>query len=178
MSKLAQVGKKFRSKFRLIDGREFYGQILDIPDTSRVSNFLSARRYLRTSPNTIVQPGQVAIINSVKYIIAAHGEGFYVDPLYKHFKLFQVDLELSWTSNSEMEDPVTGQKKIVRDEIEGTVYLSTQPKSSQTDMLHIPSPQHLAVCDKAPQLNDLVGDMLVTKSDPALGVTVLELKDQ
>jgi len=176
LNKLLGVGKRFRSQFKLIDGREFFGQMLDIPDTSRVSNFLSARRYLRTAPNTFLVPGNVMIAHDTTYIIAEHGEGFSVDPIYKHFKLFGVDQILTWYGSTVQENAVTGVKEVFTDQDNGVVYLSTQPKASMVDHLHIPQEQHVAICDRQVLVDDRVGDFVVVKSDMVLGVYVLELK--
>lgn len=177
MNRMSKIGHRFRSKFKLVTGQEFYGQLLDIPDTSRVSNFLSARRYLRTSIDTFVVPGDVAVINGLKYIVAEHGTGFFVKPVYRHFKLFEVDLELQWYSNSQMVDPITDQLKVSQVEQTDLVYLSTQPRSSQQDQIHIPGVLRTTVCNKKVLVNDKLGeDYLVTKSDHVLGITLLELK--
>ena len=106
-NRLLETGEKFKMKFKKVGGGEFFGQILDIPDTSRVSNFLSARRYLRTRPNTSVVPADVMIANGKKYIVAEHGDGFFKEVIYKHFKLFEVDHEFTWARKAQVENPVT-----------------------------------------------------------------------
>lgn len=174
--RLLNVGKKFHMKFNFLDGRFFYGQILDIPDTSRVSNFLSTRRYLRTAPDTLVRPRDVIIVDNIKYVVAEHGTGFYKQPIYKHFKLFEVDEILTWYQSSVTTDTVTGLEKMARTTNAGAVYVSTQPKGDIEDALHIQQVRKLCICDKDVKVDDKIGDYIVTKADKVLGVNLLELK--
>lgn len=173
---LKQVGKKFRSVFKKIDGSSFYGQMLEIPDTSRVSNFLSARRYLRVTPESPIQPRDVIVVAGVTYIVATHGTGFYVDPIYRHMKLFEVDEVLPWYSTYVSQDPVTGIDIQVISDSPTTVYLSTQPRRDMMDEMQIPIEQQTAVCNAAVNVGDKIGAYKVTKVDKELGVYVIELK--
>lgn len=176
-NRLSKVGDKFRSVFKLVDGTKFYGQLLGLPDTSRVSNFLSARRYLRTAVKTIVQPGNVMIADGTTFIIAEHGEGFYNEPIYRHFKLFDVDAFEPWYPVTTTQDTVTGVKKVSPAAISSTsVYLSTQPAPLKVDGLQIPAQHRICICNQNIGVGDRVGDHIVTKSDKMLGVFILEMK--
>jgi hypothetical protein len=201
-NKLLAVGKRFQAKYFLINGNHFYGQVLEIPDTSRVSNFLSARRFLRVKPDSIVKPGDVAIINGQKFIIGEHGTGFYVDPIYKHFKMFEVDMELNWYAKEITVHPVTGVKQFNRTLFNGKVYISSQTKSDIEDALQIQSEQKIFVCNKPVAVDDILGEFIdgdlafddfdlndfdtgkfvnsyvVTKSDKVLGIHLIEAKKQ
>lgn len=174
---LLQVGKFARAKYKTVQGMEFYGQFLSIPDTSRVSNFLSARRYLRTVPNTPLLPRMVMVAEGLKYIVAEHGTGFYVVPIYKHFKLFEVDMEAQWRQTSFTENPVTGVKEQNMDETGPTIYLSTQPHSVISDTLNIPNPVKTAITNADVKVDDIVGGYVVIKSDVVLGVNLIEMKE-
>lgn len=176
-TRLKKVGDKFRMKFKKVTGAEFYGQFLDIPDTARVSNFLSARRYLRTAPETSVIPTDVIIAGKEKFIVGEHGTGYYLEPIYKHFKLFQVDLESTIKRKAEVKNPVTGLKEVVRVAVPGTLYLSTQPKSMTVDEINIPQDNLVAVCDKEVLKGDAINGMLVVKVDRVLGLYLIELKE-
>ena len=178
MSRLLQVGEKFKARYKIVDGPYFYGQVLQPPDTSRVTNFLSARRYLRVTPKSIVAPRQVVIIDNQKYIVAEHGTGFYVHPIYKHFKLFEVDSIEEWRPAQVLNDPVTGIQTTVREEDGGTpdVYLSIQPHTNSEDSLRIPLENRTAICNQAVSVEDQIGDYLVTKVDTLLGISIVEMK--
>jgi len=176
--KLKNVGLKFRDKYKIMNGQTFFGQILDIPDTSRVSNFLSARRYLRVHIGTNVQSSNVAIIENDKYIVGEHGTGFFRNPIYKHFKLFLVDQQRAWIRNYETEDLVTGVKKKSSELNLGVVHISVQPKSDLQDSILVQTPRHTIVCDKEIKVDDKLGeDWVVTKVDPQLGLYVAEVKE-
>jgi len=175
-SPLLHVGRRFRSKFKTIEGREFYGQILEPPDTSRVSNFLSARRYLRTQPDTKIKARDVVIVTGQKYVVAEHGTGFYVTPIYKHFKMFEVDMiEQAWGARS-VNHPVTGQPETIRDVDKGMVHISIQPAALVQDSTLIPQEMEIGVSNVDLQVEDKVGNFIVIKSDKVLGVTLLTLK--
>lgn len=150
--------------------------MLSIPDTSRVSNFHSARRYLRTDVESFIVPGDVINVDGVLFIVADHGTGFYQQPIYKHFKLFQVDLTAQWFKTEDVMDPVTG---VISHSYETTptlVYLSTQPKPSIDDQLKVQTLQITAICNVAVNLSDKVGEYKVTKVDSELGVYALTMK--
>lgn len=179
MSLLRNVGGRFMATYYTVQGLPFKGQVGAIPDTSRVSNFLSARRYLRVKPDCFVAPGAVVSVAGKLYICAEHGDSFYVDVINKYFKLIEVDEVLNWDTRVEVTDPVSGVKTM---EFESTspgplVYLSTQPTSSIKDQMHIPVTQKVAICNRAVQVDDRIGGYKVTKVDQVLGVYLLELKD-
>ena len=176
-NRLKQVGKRFRAKYKTVTGFEFYGQMLEIPDTARVSNFLSARRYLRTSPECELQPSSVIIVDGVKFIVGDHGTGFYKEPIYKHYKLFQVDVQTTWKKIVETQNLITGVKNKSRTEQEQTVYLSLQPRTDIEDSIKIAQQTYLAICNIEPQRNDIVDNKVVTKVDKVLGCYLLELKE-
>lgn len=178
MSRLKNVGDRFFSNLKTTSGKSFQGQLGTIPDTSRVSNFLSTRRYLRVKPDTIVRTNDVVLANGVKFIVAEHGDSFHVDVLNKYFKLFQVDQELNWQRRETYKDPVTGIMKTDLVNETTKVYLSTQPRSPIEDRMHIPTPQIVAICNADVQLDDLIGGYIVTKVDHVLGTHLVELKQK
>lgn len=177
-NRLLNVGDRFKARYKRVDGFEFYGQILEIPDTSRVSNFLTARRYLRTKPNCPIKPSDVVNINGTLFIVGEHGTGFYVDPIYKHFKLFQVDNIANWYKLELTLDPITGVEKSSRVLQDGIIYLSLQPKGNVEDTIKIGQQTYTGITNAAVGRNDIVGNKIVTKVDQVLGCYLVELKDQ
>ncbi len=177
MSQLARVQRYFQSRFKHLDGREFFGQILDIPDTARVTNFLTARRYLRTSPKSGVSPRDVVVIGGVKYIVGEHGDGFYIDKIYRHFKLFKVDFIAELSSAQRVVDPVSGILELTHGASDGDIYMSVQPTNSVTDRVEIPTSQRVVVSNYPLAIDDRVGNFIVVKTDPQLGLTVATLKE-
>lgn len=177
-SRLLYVGDKFRFKMKKVTGAEFFGQLLDLPDTSRVSNFLTARRYLRTRPTASVAPGDVIIADSIKYIVADHGTGFHFGPIYKHFKLFEVDTVAVWSKKTFAPDSVTGVQKMTRTPQSESVYMSIQPKNAIVDKLNIQQQTYVAIVNRAVSRDDVLDGKIVTKVDKVLGVYALELKEE
>ena len=177
LNRLKEVGKRFRAKYRRIDGFQFYGQILDIPDTARVSNFLSARRYLRVAPECTIAPSNVVVIDGLKYIVAEHGTGFYVNPIYKHFKLFEVDTEAVWKKITSKKNIITGVIEKERSEQDDVVYLSLQPKTNIDDNIKVPQQTYISICDKEVSRNDIIDNKVVTKVDKVLGCWLIEMKE-
>lgn len=176
--RLAKVGARFKMKFKTVTGLEFYGQILDIPDTSRVTNFFSARRYLRVSPKCPVAVTDVVIVNGINYLVGFHGDGFHHEPIYRHYKLFEVDLQVAWQKTAKVKNPVTGVYETGRATQATTVYLSMQPKSQIEDSIHIPQQTYLALSNVQVERDDVLGKYVVTKVDEQLGLYVLELKEK
>lgn len=166
----SSVGARFRDVYKLLDGRRFYGQILDIPDTTRVSNFHSARRLLRTSLESPLTPGTIFISpNGERFLAAEHGISYG----YHHFKLFQMDLTLQWKRDNKVTDAVTGLTKgsVVKTslgQIEGTY----EDKSSVEDQLLVPKARNTLITNAALQLGDYADDRVVFEVINQLGVTI------
>ena len=174
---LLGVGKIFQSKYKTTSGKTISGQFLSIPDTSRVTNFLSARRYFRTQPDTKLVPGDILMSDGDLFIVAEHGTGYYKTPIYKHFKMFQVDQQTAHTRKVVATNTVTGLKDKTSDQALGNVYLSIQPDRYIEDGTKLALDSHIAVCNKSDvQVNDLIGGYLVYKVDIMLGVSVLSLR--
>lgn len=168
---------KYQSKFTRLDGLAFYGQILDIPDTSRVSNFLSARRFLRVSTGSIIRAADVIYALGTRYILGNHGTGILVTPLYKHFKMFQVDLELPWSRNTDVVDAVTGITKSGARSALGTAFISLDTKNDIEDSLQIQTERKVFITDKDVKVEDYLGTYIVTKVDKLLGISICEVKE-
>lgn len=177
MKGIRGVHERYRSRFKILGGSDFYGQILDIPDTSRVTNFLSPKRYLRTGPFSPVKPGDVVVLFGVMYIVGEHGTGFLIAPLYKQFKMLQVDIELPWERNTDVVDTVTGVVKSGARTSLGTAYISLDTKNDIEDALNIQTERRLFVTDKDVAVEDYLGDFIVTKVDKLIGLSVCEVKD-
>jgi hypothetical protein len=176
--KLGNVGLRFRSKFKILNGQSFFGQILDLPDTSRVSNFLSARRYLRVHVKSPITAGKVIIADGQRFLVADHGTGFFVKPIYKHFKLFYVDEQREWFTKTDQVDSVTGAKKKSAETSNGIINVSVQPKTDIEDSISIQTTRHTIVTNAAVKVDDKIGpDWVVTKVDPQLGLYVAEVKE-
>ena len=177
--RLRNVGKSFRGKHKIDGGPHFYGQILDPPDTSRVSNFLSARRYLRVHNNSPVRAGMIVNVDKKDYLVATHATGFFRNPIYTHFKLFQIDATLEWISKSDrIKNPITGVWEVASDVSKGDIKVSVQPKSTMEDELRIQTPQHVVLSAEELVVGDKLGpDWVVTKVDPQLDVWVIDVKE-
>lgn len=161
-----------------LDGSTFKGQFLDIPDTSRVSNFLSPRRYLRTAIGTNVKFTDVIASQGFQYIVAEHGVGYYKEPIYMHFKLFQVSSAEDWyVFDNTTKNAVTGISEPTRTLQTEKVYVSLQPKGLIDDMIHIQQQTYSAVVDKPVSRDDIIGNLIVTKVDAVLGVYYVEMKE-
>lgn len=174
---LSQIGKRFQGYYKTTTSKRVSGQFLSIPDTSRVSNFLSPRRYFRTSPETNLRIGDVLIANGTQFIVAEHGDGFYKTLIYKHFKMFEVDSVVELYKKTKTVDTITGLKDIEASKPSGKIYLSIQPGRYIEDSTKFSLETHTAVCNRSDiTVDDMVGDFVVTKVDHMLGIAVLELK--
>lgn len=178
MNRLSNTGDKFKMKLNKVGGGQFYGQFLDIPDTSRVSNFLSTRRYLRTKPNTTVKPCDVIIANNVKFVVAEHGDGFFKEVIYKHFKLFEVSHEYTWKAKTVTKNPLTGLQETTLSTEPSTAYISMQPKSDIEDSINIPQQTYTAISNIEVTRGEIIDKYVVVKIDKVLGVYLLELKEK
>ena len=179
MSRLGRVGNRFMSRYSIVGGKDFLGQILAPPDTSRVSNMLTARRYLRVFPPSPVAIGSIVSVDGEQFLVAEHGKGFHTVPIYIHFKLFKVDEVVSWKRPTLVAHAVTGIKTKTGVSTLGTAYVSVATKTDlEDDVVRVQTHRRLLVTNVAVVVDDLLGDEIITKVDRLLGLYLCETKDR
>lgn len=161
-----------RQKLHIINGISFLGWFLAIPDTTRVTNMLHPRRLLQVKPECPVHVGDVISNSSgTMYICADHGEGWREVPIYRQFKLYQVDQIYPWKRATITTDTLTGLKKSTGSFTSlGSAYCSIEPASPERDAFKIPEAQAEIVTSSAIQLGDILGPWEVVRVDQQLGV--------
>lgn len=169
----------FRSEKRLamLNGPDFYGQFLAIPDTTRVSNFNSARRLLRVREEVArfakLNPGKIVIDEmGIEWLAGEHG--WSIDKCH-YFKLFQVDQVLPWTRPVDVIDAVTGLKKSSEVMDLGLVRGTYEPRQSVETVRGIEEPRNLLITNASLKLGDYVDARRVVKVDQQIGLTIAEV---
>ncbi len=171
--RLADAGRRFERRLRILDGPHFYGQFLDIPDTTRVSNFNSARRILRTRPTGPVQPGQIVVARDrTEWLVGEHGLS---ENDHHYFKLFEIDERLPWARQFKLEDPLTGLAQTEGQEQLGTIRGTYERRVDAIDALGVPEPANVFITNAAVRLHDLVGGRKVERVDRMLGLYIAEV---
>lgn len=141
MSSLHKVVNEHMHLLKTVEGSSFYGQFTDIPDTTRVSNFNSARRLFRVKPKSLLKKGDNFYdpLGQV-FLVAEHGDQFLKGRhLYTHFKLFEMPETAAIgkkgvktqhpVSKLEIEGPVTWEQGI---------YLAFELRSTGSDTIGVP----------------------------------------
>jgi len=173
MMGLENAGRRFESKIQIEGGQKVFGQFLEIPDTTRVSNFNSARRLLRTSKTAGVRPGQVLIdAYGIYWMVGEHGQS---ENRHHYFKLFQADLQLSWARNMVEEDVLTGLKGSVMLSPLGEIRGTYERRTDETGSMMPDEPANLFITPADLKKNDLVDGRKVIRVDHQLGLTIAEL---
>lgn len=140
MSSLHRIVKENMYKMKTTLGSSFYGQLTDIPVTTRVSNFNSPRRLFRVPPDSILKVGDTfEDPNGRTFLVADHGDQFLQGKhLYTHYKLFgMTHMAAVGTQGAETRDPVSKQL------IEGSpvwtqgIWLAFEIRSSGSDTLGV-----------------------------------------
>lgn len=174
-SRLSTVGNRFKSKFQIIGGPAFFGQLLVLPIVAR--GYLMPHRYLRVMMGSPVAPGNTIDTPEGRFIVAEHGDSVYNLPICHHFKLFAVDVSVDWNPAQLSTDSITGLQDVsFGGSPVTTAHLCLLEAPSKTDVIMIPQKIKLALCDKPVKIGDKVGNYMVTNSDATLGITILELK--
>lgn len=180
-TRFESVRKNHETQMQTVAGVSFYGRILDIPDTSRVSTFISVRRYLKTSTTCSIQPRDVIVAGEEQYIVGDHGTGFpsgFTKGIYKHYKIYQVDIQCQWEKTSKVQDPVTGVWRTVRTLQTELAYLSFEIIPNQEDTaIGTPVQAVRAVTNVPAQRDDILNGMVVTKVDESMGLSILEMRE-
>lgn len=173
MMGLENAGRRFESRIQIENGQAFYGQFLEIPDTTRVSNFNSARRLLRTSRNSTVQIGQIIVdAYGIFWMVGEHGQS---ENRHHYFKLFQADLQLSWERETTEESLLTGLKGGIARVLVGQIRGTYERRTDETGSAFPDEPANLFITNADLKRNDLVDNRKVIRIDHQLGLTIAEL---
>lgn len=175
-SRLADVALKGFTDLQIINGQRFRGQLLDISDTTRVTNFHTSRRLLRVRPNSPVNVADLIQTDTAQvFLCASHGDGFVGKMVYRYFKLYEMGSTAMWQRRVTTEDIVTGLDR--NDELTdmGMIYFALEQAGTVSDQLHIKSGKYSIITNADLQPNDTIGDYNVLRSDKLLGVTIAEV---
>lgn len=175
--RLQDAGARYRTRFKIVGGIRFYGRLFEVPDTTRVTNFHSARRILQVRPQTPVKVGDVILTpTQQRYIVAEHGEGFRERHVYSEFKLFEAENTGSWTREQTAEDTVTGLQNKSSIVDLGTIYFGLQPAGTVTGKLQIPDSKFDLITHAALEPGDQVDDYVVQRVVKQLGIYIAEVR--
>lgn len=135
---LHRVVKENMYKLKTTNGSSFYGQLTDIPVTTRVSNFNSPRRLFRVLPKSVLRVGDTFIDpNGRIFLVADHGDQFLKGKhLYTHYKLFGMsDIAAIGREGAKTRDPVS--KQLIEGQPVWTqgIYIAFEIRSSGSDNL-------------------------------------------
>ncbi len=184
MSALFKVVSEHMAKLKTVAGATFYGQFLDIPDTTRVSNFNSARRLLRVKPNSLLKKGDNFYDHNGQIFLAAeHGDQFLRGKhLYTHFKLFEMPaMAAVGKKGAKVRHPVTTL------EVEGPtvwqqgIHLAFELRSTGSDAIGVPINRQQIITGYPVEEGDLVHlfgfdeQATVKRVDQQLGVYVAQI---
>lgn len=182
---LHRTVKENMYKLRTTLGSSFYGQLTDIPVTTRVSNFNSPRRLFRVLPDSILKVGDTfEDPNGRTFLVADHGDQFLKGKhLYTHYKLFgMTDIAAVGTKGAKTLHPVS---KI---EIEGApvwtqgIWIAFEIRAGGNDVIGVPIKRQQIITGypiKEGDLIQVVGNdkvAVVERVDEQLGVYIGQIE--
>ncbi|WP_419902127.1 hypothetical protein [Kiloniella sp.] len=171
------VGQRFKSRLRTIDGRSFYGLIGKLPNNRSDINFVTPRRVLEVSPNTKITVRTTFKAPDRKvYLTADNGSISQQLEIYKTFRLFEMQQLLPWSTKIKTKNPVTGLEETTSNSPSTPIYTTLEPLSDERDSLKIPGRRFRLITGADLKVDDKVGAYTVTKIDTLLGVTIAEVK--
>lgn len=166
-------------------GSAFYGQLTDIPVTTRVSNFNSPRRLFRVPPKSILKVGETfRDPNGNVFLVAEHGDQFLNgEHLYTHYKLFEMThLAAVGKKGEKTRHPVS------KLEIEGEpvwtqgIWLAFEIRSSSNDLMGVTIKKQQIITGHPIREGDLINILgedrqaVVDRVDQQLGVYIGQIQ--
>ena len=177
MPNLRDTGERFFSTFQIDGGQRIRASIWAVPDTTRVTNFNSARRVLRCKPGTPMQAGQVIHSPTGQtWIVANYGDSYQGGVVFRAFKLYEADRKGPLEREGRVKDPVTGlERPGVTDEI-AEIYYTLEPAGSEEDKVQIPEAEYELITNVPLQLSDRVDGYKVLRVDMQLGIYIAHVR--
>lgn len=137
---LHRIVRENMYKMYTTSGSAFYGQLTDIPVTTRVSNFNSPRRLFRVLPNSILEVGDTfKDPNGKVFLVAEHGDQFLKGKhLYTHHKLFEMThIAAIGREGDKVRDPVSKQLIEGQPVWEQGIWIAFEIRSSGNDVIGV-----------------------------------------
>lgn len=158
--------------FRTLSGRRFYG-VLDDEDTD-VMSVLPSRRTLRVPVNSPVVPGTLFYDHDRRIYLCADRNA---TRIYRIFRLFEMDRELPWVRRGTITDPVTGLEREAPPINMGTVWARLEPAGELSGApLNVPESTFRVITGVELEVDDWLGEHVVTRADRLLGITIAEVR--
>lgn len=181
MPSLDKIRHSVRTKLlRVENGDHFLGFIRQTPDTTRVTNMLSARRILQVHPNATVQMGDEIeeLSTNQRWMCAEHGYGFYgAAAFYRHFKLFEVHNHVVWQRPLVDEDDLTGlTSSDALQTMSTALAISEEPEPDFRDDLRVAQDKRFIVTNKEILVGDVIDGMKAISVDHQLGLYTADLE--
>jgi len=158
-------------------GKVGMGQILDIPDTTRVTNMNPIRRLFRVAHNSPIEIRDIIILpDGSKFIVAKHGTGWGSNVLYKHYMIFEINEQMTWKRTTLDVDPVSG-LDIPGASTESLIWVITRPLLDVTDSrIGVAVDVDHIITDAAIKPGDRVNNRAVTDVTEELGLIVAKIE--
>jgi hypothetical protein len=165
--------KRFQHVYRTVAGREFHGEVLDVPETvaTGVDRFVLPRRLLKVNQGFSIPVGTTCVAAGRHLLIADHGES--QTGGYLTFKLFQVEQSVSWARKRRAPDPVTSMPRDMADQAFGNIWCVLEPTGLVDDAIHVPQKTFRMITGAPVRVDDVIGGLLRVRSvDTLLGVQI------
>lgn len=174
MSRLTNVGAKFRGTLKTITGKKFRGLVVEaslLRDKSAINDYI-----VRIGENATIRPGEIMYYDGAEYLLGAAATEMSGLPLFRFMRMILITHHLVWTRVQTVIDPVSKLKTSVANMPMGTVHASVLHDGKIDDAFRIQGSRFRLITDSAVQLNDKVGEWSVTFIEPRYGVNFCEVK--
>lgn len=175
---IRRIDRRFQTRFKIDNGPSFYGVIIEIPDTTRMSSMSAPKRILQVQENAPVAARDTFVTPAgTRFLVAEYGEGYLSGMVsYRRWILYHIDQTMTWKRPGTTTDPLTGLKKGTGTLTDlGTIYAHVSPRAPVLDEMKIPEDRTTIVTGSALQLGDIVNGETVKRVDLVTGVYVAEL---
>jgi len=185
MPDLDQIGRRFRERLTTLTGEHVYGQLMPMPENAGrgATTYFTPRRLLLCHPDSGVQVGQVLTNSAGRKMLTAWG-GADSNPggeFQTVFKLFDLDIQLSWSRTTTVIDPVTNLNRSSQLVQLGTIWSTLELVSQDLNSLtalsryRVLTGQQLLLNDRVTLMDGSGRHYTVRRSETALGIFISEV---
>lgn len=182
MPSLRKSDDRFTIRLSVIQGGSgLFSGVLTEPDQGDVPSYLFSlpRRLLRVDPGCALQAGAVVKTPEGRvFLVGDHGPSEKAEgPIFNSFVLFECTGQYKWQRRGKEQDTVTGLMKDTSPVTQPVVWGFYEPATMEGfDRALRTNMETGRFMTNAPvEINDIVKDMKVSRSDPVMGLRLITL---
>jgi hypothetical protein len=169
------LGTRFDGKLKTTAGKTFKGLVIEaaiLRDRGGVADYV-----LKVGRRSVVNPSDVIVYNGLRYLIGRSAAEMSGAPLFQFMQMIEVTHDLPWSRWTPVRDMMTGlERESSASEEFGDLPVSLLKTGRIDDVFRVQGSRYRLVTGGAVQVNDRLGEFLVTFVEPRFGIQFAEVK--